>query len=507
VQRRTFLGLVAGALAAPAIVGLRRKTDRPLAGGFVGDAGTRGHRLRQPSPSTSRAPARRIPVVIVGGGIAGLSAAWELDRRGMRDFVLLELESTAGGNSRSGENGISAFPWAAHYVPVPGPGNVELRELFTELGVLRDGVWDERHLCFAPQERLYQHGEWHASIEPTHALDVRGRAAFQRFAELVDEQRASGGFTIPMAGGVEQDSALDRLTMAEWLSKNGLDDAALRWYVDYACRDDYGARARAVSAWAGIHYFAARDEAQHGPLTWPEGNGWIAKRMIARVGDRLRADSPALRIERRGNRWLVRTPGESYDADGVIFTAPSFVAPYIVSELAAAPPRLEYSPWITANLVVDRWPKERGAGVPAAWDNVIYDSPSLGYVVATHQSLSTISVPTVWTYYWSLADETPAQGRAMLRDTTWHQWVERILSDLERAHPDIRDCVSRMDVMRLGHAMIRPTPGFLSATRALREREPERMYFANSDVSGLPLFEEAHFRGVGAARRVLSAIG
>ena len=34
-----------------------------------------------------------------------------------------------------------------------------------------------------------------------------------------------------------------------------------------------------------------------------------------------------------------------------------------------------------------------------------------------------------------------------------------ILNDLARAHPDIRECVSRIDVMRFGHAMARPVPG------------------------------------------------
>ena len=50
------------------------------------------------------APKRQVkmPVVIVGGGMAGLSAAWRLDKRGFHDFVVLEMEPQAGGNSRSG---------------------------------------------------------------------------------------------------------------------------------------------------------------------------------------------------------------------------------------------------------------------------------------------------------------------------------------------------------------------------------------------------------------------
>src|SRR5882724_10021039 len=102
----------------------------------------------------------KVPVVIVGGGIAGLSAAWRLDKKGFRDFVLLEMESRPGGNARWGENEVTPYPWAAHYVPVPGKRVALVRELFEELGVLRDGVWDERQLCFSPQERLFLHGRW-----------------------------------------------------------------------------------------------------------------------------------------------------------------------------------------------------------------------------------------------------------------------------------------------------------------------------------------------------------
>ena len=58
-------------------------------------------------------------MAILGAGVAGLSAAWRLHRRGVTDFTVLELEDRPGGTSRSGENAVSAFPWGAHYVPAP----------------------------------------------------------------------------------------------------------------------------------------------------------------------------------------------------------------------------------------------------------------------------------------------------------------------------------------------------------------------------------------------------
>jgi len=525
MNRRRFIatagGSIAAAIAAPALVRLRRKTPRVIAGGFAEDGSSAGHLIRDRRVAERPHASERRAVVIVGAGIAGLSAAWELHRRGMTDFIVLELLAQAGGNARSGQNEVSAFPWAAHYVPVPDERATLVRELFEELGVLRDGVWEERHLCFAPQERLFLHGEWHPGIEPLFALDRKGRDDFRRFDDLMHDFRASGAFTIPMARGtasVHRHHTLDARSMSAWLDDNGLTSPALRWYVDYACRDDYGARARDTSAWAGVHYFAARPHEEKGPLTWPEGNGWIVKQLLAKLQPFVRTSAPVSRIERatragnfgaRGG-WRVQTPDTTYTAEAVIFAAPRFLAPYVVVDMEQERSAAVYSPWLTANLTLERWPIEHGrSGLPAAWDNVLYDSPALGYVVAPHQSLrSRPAHPerTVWTYYWALADDAPMAARRALASHDWAYWRDRILTDLERAHPDIRECVSRIDVMRHGHAMIRPTPGFLSAPERRPPRLPDTFQLAHSDRSGLSLFEEAQYQGVTAARRILEVL-
>jgi hypothetical protein len=62
--RRRFL------IGAPALIGLSRKTDRPITGSFVNDAFPTGHRLRDHASFRAPARQRRIPIVIIGGGIA-----------------------------------------------------------------------------------------------------------------------------------------------------------------------------------------------------------------------------------------------------------------------------------------------------------------------------------------------------------------------------------------------------------------------------------------------------
>jgi hypothetical protein len=157
---------------------------------------------------------------------------------------------------------------------------------------------------------------------------------------------------------------------------------------------------------------------------------------------------------------------------------------------------------LTANLTLERIPDSQAA--EPSWDTVFMDSPSLGYVDATHQSVRTHIERTVWTFYWAMADGTPAENRQFLLDKDWAYWKEAILQDLERVHKDIRHCVSRVDIMRMGHAMARPSLGsILSEERARMRRRKGRVLFANSDLSGISIFEEAQFHGVEAAQAIL----
>src|SRR5204862_499838 len=321
-------------LGSAALAGLLLKGDKRMEGSFVNDSFPRGHLLRGRAGFPPGKRVEKIPVVIVGGGIAGLSAAWRLQKRGFSDFVLLEMSSQPGGNAR---------------------------------------------------------------------------------------------------------------------------------------RDDYGALARDTSAWAGVHYFSSRQPEEKGPLTWPEGNGWITRRLLERVGGNIRTSQMVHRITETRRGASVFAEETEFQAQFVIFAAPTFLAPYLLEDF---PPLHDfvYSPWLTANLTLERYPESRGA--EPSWDTVFLDSPTLGYVDAMHQSLRTHVDRTVWTFYWALAEGAPAQNRQLLLEKDWAYWKEAILHDLERVHSDIRQCLSRIDVMRMGHAMIRPAVGSIFSEERRRLRHP-----------------------------------
>jgi len=481
-------------LAAPALR-LAAKTNRTIPGSFVFESHGPGHALRDRAAFTAGREREAHDVVIVGGGIAGLAAAWHFRRRGFTRFVLVEGESQVGGNARYGENEVTRFPWAAHYVPVPDPQSTLVRELFRELGLLLpDGRCDERWLCHSPQERLFIHGRWHEGVDPERHGTPADREAFTRFHERVDAFRRTGQFTIPVANGYRP-SALERVSFHDWLRANGFQSAALDWELDYSCRDDYGGGLRDVNAWAGLHYFASRspDRGERGPFTWPEGNGWLMQALLNRVRTHVRTGAWVRAIRRDGRAWRVETSQTAYTARHVVFAAPTFIAPYLI-EGYSSPASSTYSPWLTANLTVENAP-DLGE---TAWDNVIHHSPSLGYVVATHQSLRMHLPRSVWTFYWALTGDARAQRRWLLA-ASYPDLQNRILAELEKAHPDTRRHVSRLDIQRLGHAMRRPVPAAPLAPAPL----PAGILLANSDQSPIPVFEEALYQGVKAAEAVL----
>lgn len=518
-SRRDFIKGVAG-LSLVACSG--RPAGRRIQGSIVGGAHNLGHRLRdgfRPRPTRFE----EIPVAIVGGGAAGLSAAWALERAGLEDYVVLELEDAPGGTARSGVCPLTPYPWGAHYIPVPSPTNRPLIALLTEVGAVtgRDQrgtpVFAEETLCRDPQERIFVHGTWYEGLFPragAPAADIRTLKAIEEEMQAWARRRDRTGrraFDIPRSRSSDEAEfrALDEISMAAFAEKRGWTSPRIRWYLEYGCRDDFGATLEETSAWAGIHYFASRirDETKEPAefLTWPEGNGRLVSHLARVAGKKLRLSALVTSIAPfpgrvevtyfdpdRGEATLIR-------ADHVVCATPRFLATRLLGLPAATD--FTYGTWMVANVHLTDRPGSRG--FPLSWDNVLFESPSLGYVVATHQSGRDYG-PTVLTYYLPLIGNDARRIRTEALERSWEDWVRGILADLSPAHPGLERLVEKVDVYLWGHAMIRPRPGFLWGEPLRSASRPSgRVHFAHTDLSGFALFEEAQYWGIRAAEAIL----
>lgn len=528
LSRRDVLCLLLG--SALANVACRRVQPRPIPGRVVGGQMERGHRIRRPELIPEAAPSRSVPIVIVGAGIAGLSAAWRLERRGEPRFVVLELEAQPGGTSTYGADGVVAYPWGAHYLPLPARHHASLCELLFELGAVETDATGklrgrEPHIVRDPEERLFVGGQWVEGLEPTPLLAVEDRRQIDRFMGIVREwiawrdDHGRRAFDLPLVRCSEDERvlSLDRISAGQWLRQQRFDSKPLRWMLEYACRDDYGCSLETTSAWAMLFYYAARTarpEDSSAPfLTWPEGNGRIVRHLERVVGDRLQCNRVVMDVaptEDRVKVTVFEPTSNRYEiiwAEQVILSTPSFITRHIVRPFRETPPTyydgFSYSPWLVANLHLRTRPRSRG--FPLAWDNVVYGGASLGYVVATHQTLEDDG-PTIWTYYQPMVDPDLQLARNRLavaeQPATW----DAIVAELGAAHPNLVECATRLDVWRFGHAMVRPLPGFISGAARKRAAQPyRRIHFAHTDLSGVALLDEAHYHGVRAADEVVSA--
>jgi len=528
MRRRALLG--AGAALALVAGCDRFESAQAIDGGFTGIDMARGHAWRDGAmrQGASKTTTRRTRVLIAGGGVAGLAAARALRQAGIEDFALLELEDAAGGNSRAGQIGGIACPLGAHYLPVPGDDAPEVQNLLEELGLRRRvaGRWeiDERHLCHSPQERLWFEGEWHDGLLPVHGVGEATLVQYRLFARRVDELRRQMRFAIPTAKAPFSAGllALDALPFSVWLAREGLTDPHLRWYLEYCCRDDYGAGLAQVSAWAGIHYFASR-HGFHAPgeeggerdsvLTWPEGNAWLAQRIAAPLGDRVKTGQVVTRIAQvkggvevdafdAGSKSMQR-----WQCDRCVVALPVFIAARVVENppevLRNAAASVRYAPWLVGNVHL-RAPLADRAGPAPSWDNVLYGTRGLGYVDARHQALDPTPGATVLTWYRPLGASSVDgdDGRRRLQDQPWTAWRDELLAELSQAHPDLAQQASRIEFTRYGHAMAIPMVGL---QRQLGSAPPldGRLSFAHADWSGYSIFEEAFTRGHMAGAAIL----
>ncbi len=534
---KSFLGLPIALTAC--------KTDydgASIEGGIVGASSDIGHILREKRNwEVPRTVSQRVGAAIVGGGIAGLSAAWKLKKEGFDDFLLLELEDRIGGTSASGsanlvnnrfknvENqGPFSYPWGAHYLPVPFRENEDLVGLLDEMSLIesRDEnggpVIKEQFLTRDPAERVFYKGRWYEGLylHPGETKeDVKQLAKFENLVSYWTAWRDADGkraFTVPIASCSTDSEAtkLDSISFSEWLRLNELTSPRLRWLCDYSCRDDYGLRLEQTSAWAGLFYFCARVREAGGEsqafITFPEGNGRFVNHFVSDVKRHVRRSKIVVEII-PGNSSLEllcfdtnTRKIERIEAKSVIFSAPLFTAAHLIRDFLKNPPfdakAFQHNAWFVANLFLTDRPKNRfSRDFPLSWDNVLYESKSLGYVTSTHQKGIDYG-PTVLTYYYPMATDDVKVGMTRLLSLGWQELADICLTDLAEAHPGIREITQRIDIMRWGHAMISPRTGFLwRGERQKAAKSYRNIHFAHSDVSGIAIFEEAFYQGLRAA--------
>ena len=527
VNRRSFFQETIGALLVYPILQACKRTMHRIVVQLTGTKYILGHRLWSkdfPKPSIIE----KAKIVIVGGGISGLSAARALHQKGVDDFILLELDAHIGGNASNGENQYSKYPRGAHYLPLPNAEDKELIRFLEEEKIIvgyNNGTpqFDAFQLSFPPQERLFYRGAWQEDLVPKSNTDTASMKEFERFFRMMNDFKVRKDteekfwFNLPIveASRSEEVLLLDNYTMREWLEGNRFGAEELFWYIDYCCRDDYGLGIDLISAWAGIHYFSARkqnyaQQYKNDVLTWPEGNARLAHLLEKYSINKTQKNCIVFDVQAQMNDMVSLSVFDAKNniskiiqAEKVIMATPQYINQYLLANRKKIASKFVYAPWIVAAITLNM--NLDGDSFPLAWDNVIYGSQGLGYVYNQQQSIGQINDWKVVSYYLPFSDRDVVRSRQKLYRENEDYWKATIIKDLSTAHPTIENYIEAIEIFRLGHGMISPVKGFITSQEKMDAQKniANKIFFAHTDLSGISVFEEGFHQGIRAVNEML----
>ena len=279
-------------------------------------------------------------MVIVGAGLAGLVAAYELERDGL-EVVLLEARTRPGGRVQTARNafyGEQSAELGGEYIDT---NHRTLLGYVRRLGLDRDNL---RGLRANLEGVVYAGGKARRYRE---VVTPEVQAEIDRFGERVDFLAAPLDARDPVARG----AGLDRRSAADVIDELNLEGEA-RTIVERRLRDDYTVEPDRLS----LLFLAAR--AKLYARTPPSGldafridggNERLVGALIDEIDVKVDFDAPVTSIDRRADGVTVSIDGaREVEAEYCILTAPLRLVseidfrPALPRTLAAAATELQY---------------------------------------------------------------------------------------------------------------------------------------------------------------------
>jgi len=431
-------------------------------------------------------------VVVVGGGLAGLSAAMELSDAGV-PVTLLESRSRLGGATwsfrRNGlwfDNGQHVFlrcctAYRNFLDRIGAAASVHLQDRM-ELPVVAPG----REVAVLRRNRL---------PAPLH---LAGSLMRYHHLTLGDRMRL-GRALLPLRRADLDDPALDERTFAEFLRAHGQRPTAVERLWDLICVPTVNLPAAEASLTlaATVFQIGLLSDAAAGDIGWSQLplarlHADPAAGALERAGADLRTSSPVESVEVGAGGVVVATATERIPAGAVIVAVPHDAAAALLPGVAGADQwtALGTSPIVNVHLVYDRpvVPHAMAAVIDSPLQ-FVFDRTGTSGLGGGGQALAvSLSAATDWV-------ATPSDAIVAV--------AER---ELARLFPDAA-AARRLDalVIRERAATFRGAPG-TGALRPVTRTGVPGVYLAGAwTATGWPATMEGAVRsGVGAARAVLA---
>jgi protoporphyrinogen/coproporphyrinogen III oxidase len=444
------------------------------------------HQVRDGKIFTRPASSARHDVVIVGGGVSGLTAAYRLQHR---DFLLLEKEPHWGGNAYAMDYEGSVYATGSAFL-----------------------TKDEHAYPFSKE----------IGLEP---LPVNSPDASIIHGELVLDTWGEGLSKLPYSESIREGFkkfkkemlAIDVEKRGKELFNKPFSDflkgypAELKQWWDNFGPSNWGATSEDTAAALAIGTLRemADESGTDDRYTWPGGLGAITKKLAgilqAKYKERMVAGATTVAVvsEKEAVQVTYMVGGElkTVTAKAVIMATPKFITRRIVDGLpekqSDAMHQIRYIPYPVVNLIFDKPVFNHGYDtwcpgnaftdfVVADW--VIQKQP--GY----RQKFNILSC------YAPLREQDRGQ---LLNETGARNIAANVLTDFQKLMPGFNVDPLEVHIYRRGHPLYMSTPGLYTQVQPLVRHPMDRVFFANTDSEGP---ESTTNEGIRAAQRAVKEV-
>ena len=409
---------------------------------------------------------QKADIVIIGGGAAGLSAAYFL--RG-KDWLLLEKEPHFGGNAYQEEFAGQPFATGSAYAYRGDYGDQLAGELGLRLlpvdnpdptivnGAFVADTWKTglEHLPY-PKDVVASFRKFRDELRKINVAD--------RLAEL--DAQPFTNFTTGFAPELEQ------------------------WWDGYGL-SNWGATTRDTSAYVGLA--SLQDLASGGDgkrAILPGGLGCITHRLVEvlqpHYKDRMIGDATVVAVvQEQASVRVTYVRGDkltTVSAKAVLFCAPKQIASRVVlslpSEQRAAMRRIRYAPYPVVNVIFGKPVYNRGYDT---WcpGNAFTDFIVADWTVRNQPGYKQKN--NILSFYTPLREE---QRSTLLDEGDCKTLAARVLVDFQKLLPEFNVDPIEVRIYRRGHPMFMALPGHYTKTRLAAAHPMDRIFFGNADSGG-----------------------